>query len=140
MEPPDATSIRPPYSATDDWDALVESYEDRKPHQGLLALIQILTTYSDLHVVFMTGRARTQRQEATTRRWLSNNVPSIPSYSLYMRAPGDYRIDHEVKKDLTRLCVERYEILLSIDDREDNLKMWAREFNIPGFSVSSIEG
>jgi hypothetical protein len=137
VTPPEAKPVSVPYSSTDDWDALVESYSSRKAHPGVLALIKILTVYSDLHIIFMTGRARTMRQETATRKWISENVPTtcLGAYSLYMRAPGDFRIDNEVKKDLTRLCVERYDILLTIDDLPSNLKMWEEHYKIPGFSA-----
>jgi FMN phosphatase YigB (HAD superfamily) len=94
---------------------------------SLYALLEDSTDYGigDLKLVLCSGRAEKYRE--ATELWL--NQQNIYYYNhLYMRADGDFRDDHVIKRELlAQMRNDGYTPFLAIDDRKSIVDMWRSE-------------
>lgn len=75
---------------------------------------------TDIKIIICTGRD--ERYEVITREWLLKH--NIYFNSLYIRKSGDKREDFIVKKEFLDNIITKYNPILSIDDRDQTVKMW----------------
>lgn len=75
-------------------------------------------------IMFLT--ARPERTRMTTINWLGKHLPWLSSYKLLMRADGDRRPSHEVKRDIlfNDLLLPERPILCAFEDRAEDAKMY----------------
>lgn len=76
--------------------------------------------------------ARQEKYRPHTSWWLADN--RVPSDGLFMRTDGDFRPDHEVKRDMLNNLLRAYDIRKAYDDNPSILRLWA-EFDIPCVEV-----
>lgn len=118
-----------------------EGYEARlhedEVNQSVLMVLDAL--YDDRridHVLFVSGRTESGRAE--TEKWLTKLDwrPGSHAASLFMRAVGDFRPDHEIKRAIYDDHIqEAYDILLALDDRPSIVALW-RSLDIPTWQVA----
>jgi predicted kinase len=88
-----------------------------------------------VHIVFMTGREGTDACRAVTKAWLDRHF-EMP-YTLYMRPAGDYRKDAVVKKELFDKHIRYlYTVFLSLDDRDQVVRMWREALGLTCLQVA----
>jgi predicted kinase len=71
-------------------------------------------------IVITTARNETYR--AVTQKWLDDN--NIPYENIYMRADGDFRKDHIVKKEILKNILQHYDVVHAVDDRDEVIDVW----------------
>lgn len=92
-----------------------------------------MTYKDDIALVFCTGRNEAYRM--MTETWLASH--GFRHYEgLLMRADGDFRQDYIIKEEMLH-TIQRmgYEILFTLDDRQQVVDMWRRN-GIPCFQVA----
>lgn len=105
------------------WHAFFEAMVNDPPKEDVIELVTIL--FNDGYdIIFVSGRPDNYREQ--TDDWLRSHVP-IDRYDLHMRAAGDTRADHVVKREILREIQKEYQIFLSLDDRQSVVDMWRRE-------------
>lgn len=83
-------------------------------------------------IILFSGREDSSKGK--TAAWLKRN--DIPYHELHMRKTRDLRKDALVKKELYETHVaDKYNVLLVLDDRDQVVKMWREELNLPCFQV-----
>lgn len=100
-------------------------------------VVNIIETYWKMGytIIFLSGRTGTEVCKDQTIEWLKKNV-NITNYLLHFRAEGDSRRDSLVKKDLFNEQVEgKYHVEFVLDDRNQVVDLWRKEFNLPCFQV-----
>lgn len=80
--------------------------------------------------------ARSTKYGRQTAFWLA--MYDVPSDGFFMRRQGDNRKDVEVKRDILRFILERWDVAGCIDDNPHVVALW-EEFNfyvdvVPGYS------
>jgi len=90
----------------------------------------IYMSWPDCQVVFLTGRPEDYRD--VTEKWLDDN--GFEYIELHMRPLGDRRPDYIVKSEFVLTLMEKYDIVIALEDREPVIKM-LREVNIPIFDA-----
>jgi predicted kinase len=102
------------------------------PNEPVIRTVQTLMD-DGLHIIVMSGRQGSCEEQ--TRRWLDKYVH--PGLELHMRAAGDQRPDYIVKNELFEEHVAgKYNILLSLDDRDSVVDLWRNKMGIPTFQVA----
>lgn len=82
-------------------------------------------------IILFSGREDSSKIK--TLSWLKQN--DIPFHELYMRKSRDMRKDAVIKKELYEAHVlNRYDVLLVLDDRDQVVKMW-RDLGLTCFQV-----
>ncbi|GAA2070265.1 polynucleotide kinase [Actinomadura alba] len=108
-----APGCRSPY----DWARVGEDL----PNSPVITVVQALAAAGH-HIVYMSGRSEECR--AATKVWIAEHV-GVPGEALHMRARGDHRPDHIVKRELYRRRVKpRYDVTGVFDDRAKVVRMW----------------
>lgn len=88
--------------------------------------------HAGFRIILFSGREDISKQK--TIAWLAKNT--IPYHELYMRKAHDYRKDTIIKRELYEQHVkDTYDVLLVLDDRDQVVKMWREELNLPCFQV-----
>lgn len=67
--------------------------------------------------------ARMQRYHGLSKDWLDKHLP-VPHLGPFMRADGDYRPDHQVKRELYEQLSTQYRIVAACDDRPEICELW----------------
>lgn len=92
------------------------------------------------HILFVSGRMEAGR-EATTR-WLNDDAgwgTAQDHYTLLMRQDGDFRPDHEVKRDIyDEHIAGKHDVVLALDDKPSIVALW-RSLGIPCWQVREYE-
>lgn len=84
-------------------------------------------------VVYLTGRSEEAR--VLTERWLEAHV-AVPG-PVFMRAARDFRRDTVVKRELyDRYIVDRYDVQIVFEDRDQVVRMWRTELGLSCFQVA----
>ena len=84
-------------------------------------------------VLLVSGRE--DRWRAETERWLARH--EITWDGLYMRRAGDRRKDTVVKREIyERHIVGNYTVRVVFDDRDQVVRLWRDELNLPCFQVA----
>lgn len=93
-----------------------------QPNLPVVTLVQALDLHPSIDcIIVLSGRDESAR--VATETWLEKN--DIPFRTLLMRAIGDSRPDHIVKREFcARIVEEGYEISGVIDDRSSVVEMW----------------
>ncbi len=106
-----------------DWDAFHAACVEDTPIPEIIMVAQTIARTSH-QIVLMTGRMDTVRSE--TVKWLDEH--EVPLASLYMRKAGDYRPDHEIKRQfLAEIRSSGFTVILAFDDRQQVVDMWRSE-------------
>lgn len=104
------------------WDNFFAAAVDDKPIPDVIALVQSLDL-ARLDIVMVSGRPARTREATCT--WLNRFM--VPRGVLLMRPDGDHREDHVVKEEiLDRDILPHWDVLCSIDDRNQVVSMWRR--------------
>lgn len=89
------------------------------------------------HILFVSGRTEVGR--AATSQWIYDNTAFTVgggSASLFMRADGDYRPDHVVKREIYDEHIrDAYSVFVALDDRPEMIELW-RSLDIPAWQVN----
>ena len=86
-----------------------------------------------VRIIIMSGRDGICRPE--TVQWLIEN--NIEYEELLMRGVRDQRKDSVVKKELFENCVrDKYNVLFTLDDRDQVVDMWRKELGIKCLQVN----
>lgn len=116
---PNGEDLRKPFYVEDDE---CHHYSVDKVNEVVLEIVQRFA--STHYIIFCSGRTDNNRQ--VTQDWLDTHT-DLPTYSLYMRAKGDFRRDDVVKEEIYRTYIEPFcDILFCIDDRNQIVEMWRR--------------
>jgi len=101
------------------WPAFFDAMGDDGCHKPIAWLAQTLSRH--VSIIVISGRPDSHRQQ--TRDWLIRH--GIPFDMLLMRKADDYRQDYIVKSEiLDYILSEGYEILFTVDDRQQVVDMW----------------
>lgn len=102
-----------------------------------LPVIDLLKTYKDLYgdyieIVLFSGRNGDSQLE--TEIWL--NTHKVPMDQLHMRPAGNYEKDNVIKERMYKEHIEgKFQVLFVLDDRDQVVKLWRDELNLPCFQV-----
>lgn len=115
------------------WPAFERACIHDAPIPEVIELVNSLGVYDSNgnqtnRLIFATGRHEWTR--GGTMGWLYSNVDvyRLAEYPLYMRADGDHRPDHVVKREmLYKMRTDGYDPKLAIDDRQQVVDMWRAE-------------
>jgi HAD superfamily, subfamily IIIB (Acid phosphatase) len=108
-----------------DWDAFFSRASLDSPNEWCLDLIKAFWNKGDYHIVFLTGRSESWREQ--TLHWLRLHIPGqiFRLCDLIMRPANDQRHDHIVKAEIyEKLIYPKYRVQFAIDDRTRICKMW----------------
>jgi hypothetical protein len=84
-------------------------------------------------VLIVSGRE--DRWRAETERWLDRH--GITHDGLFMRRAGDRRTDTVVKREIyERHIAGKYTVRVVFDDRDQVVRLWRDEFDLPCFQVA----
>lgn len=125
-----------PYDQVD-WALVNENNKNCGPIQPILDFVNDLATggKNPVSVIFMTGRESSESTKSNTESWLKKHLDPRLKYTVLYRTPGDFRIDHEVKKDiLVHSVLPFYNVLGALDDKESNCDMF-RSFGVKAVCV-----
>lgn len=86
-------------------------------------------------IYIVSGRDAVCRKE--TEAWLKKY--RVPYKKLLMRAEGDNRKDTIVKKEIYKKHIYPERVLFVLDDRNQVVKMWRDELQLPCFQVAAGE-
>ncbi len=87
---------------------------------------------NDDSVILLSGRGEEYREE--TEAWLAHHA--VPYDELWMRPAGDTRRDDIVKAELFDAHLRhRYNVRLSLDDRDRVVALW-RRMGLPTWQVN----
>ena len=86
-----------------------------------------------IKIIFITARNEKSRSQTVFQlnSWFDFN------YELYMRGREDLREDYIIKEEYVKELLEKYDIILSIDDNPDNCIMFQNYF--PTLQVFNLE-
>ncbi len=85
----------------------------------------ILAEFNDTDIYVVLASGRPDDHQKPTIEWLAQN--SIDYNALFMRQRGDFRQDYIVKEIILEFELKtRYEILFTIDDRDQVVTMWRK--------------
>lgn len=106
-----------------DWDGFFEAMDKDEPVDSIVDLVLTLG-FLGAKIVFCTGRPEKYRN--TTFSWLRKYMGEVGlNATLLMRPDGDFRPDHEVKKEmLDKLRADGHKIWFVVDDRNSVVDMW----------------
>lgn len=108
-----------------DWHNFFEDCHDDKP---ISAVIEVLNAHvkADHNIWIVSGRS--DQVEQKTIAWIDAHT-NLFSYNLIMRKSGDYRPDHDLKRQwlLEGRLPPKNEILCVYDDRKRVVDMWRSE-------------
>mgnify|MGYP003450082171 FL=1 len=115
-----------------DYDAFYKACVDDKPKEDVIALSEICRRRKTIsrsqeegnEIIFCSGRPDNVRVE--TWNWLLDFAGARENEQLYMRRAGDYRADYIVKEEILREIQKTYDILFTVDDRQQVVDMWRR--------------
>lgn len=103
-----------------------------EPNPAVLSVVQMCDD-KRIAVILMSGRDSKFRPQ--TVRWLEKH--SIPYHALHMRVENDRRKDSLVKRDLFNENVaNKYNVLFVLDDRNQVVELWRKEFGLHCFQVN----
>lgn len=104
-----------------DWQGFFDACVDDTPNPAIVELYDMASFYGYC-IIYVSGRPETHR--AQTQAWLK--LHCVEFYMLLlMRPAGDYRPDHEVKRELYEQHIAgKYEVLFVVDDRASVVRMW----------------
>lgn len=105
-----------------DWNAFFAAMGDDGLHAEVL---ELLLRLEDHYPILLCSGRPDDYQEAT-EAWLDHY--EVPRSAIYMRPAGDFRPDHEVKRQLLRgMRADGYDPWLVVDDRPSVVAMWRAE-------------
>ena len=125
-----------------DWPAFYEAADKDTPIQSVVSLLRMCWGLG-YRVTICTGRPEEYRELTVT--WLKHHI--IPHHDLFMKADGDNRVDHEVKREILYRDIldwadgfgdnkvvrvpghelPRHNIVFVVDDRQQVVDMWRTE-------------
>jgi hypothetical protein len=114
-----------------DYDAFFDACDKDTPIEPVLELLRAVhgDEWDSHNLLWATGRPERVREK--TSKWLEAHAPHIPRLvqpKLYMRATGDHRPDHVVKRELlAQMRADGFDPKLAIDDRQQVVDMWRAE-------------
>lgn len=103
-----------------DWDSFFAAAQYDEPIWNIIELVRNLWPHNNIVVV----SGRPERTRLDTLAWLLKS--KVPCDALYMREDGDHRPDHEVKEEILDHILTKWDVLCSIDDRNQVVAMWRR--------------
>ncbi|MCD0442952.1 hypothetical protein LO763_04840 [Glycomyces sp. A-F 0318] len=108
--------------------------EDR-PNPPVIAAVEALAAAGH-RIVFLSGRESVPGCYEDTFAWLERHVDIEGGIELYMRAAGDHRRDTVVKREMFDEHLAGREVLCVFDDRDQVVRMWRQELELPCFQVA----
>lgn len=96
--------------------------------------LMTLSAFRELgyHITIVSGRSDEVRKE--TESWIREQLGWLPN--LIMRKAGDYRSDHELKREwINTGAIHKSRVLLAFEDRTRVVNMY-REEGIPCYQVA----
>jgi tRNA uridine 5-carbamoylmethylation protein Kti12 len=106
-----------------DWGAFNREMVKDTPKTDVIELINIMNR--KYKIVFCSGRTDDFRKETT--EWLNKYFPNIKDLELYMRPRNDSRKDDIIKEIILDFeILPRYDVLFSVDDRDQVVAMWRK--------------
>lgn len=104
-----------------EWDKVGQDSENLSISYLLDMAQHYADEYTDTKIFIFSGRDGSCRE--LTEKWLYGN--NIHPDGLFMRAAGDMRPDHVVKKELfDQHIANKYNVLFVVDDRDQVVHMW----------------
>jgi HAD superfamily, subfamily IIIB (Acid phosphatase) len=118
------------------WDEFFEACDQDTPIEHMRALLADLDACSligGIGIIYVTGRP--ERVRAKTVAWLDKH--DFPAgVSMLMRADGDHRPDHVIKKELLKALRDSHvKLIMAFDDRQAVVDMW-RAMGVPCAQVA----
>lgn len=104
------------------WKAFNAAMGDDPPNRAVIMLANAIS--QSYVVVLVSGRNESHRR--LTELWMTCH--DVHHAALYLRADGDCRADHVVKRELlARIRADGYDPLFVVDDRPSVVRMWRAE-------------
>ena len=100
----------------------LEYYDTDTPKKPV---VEVIKAFMDkgYFIQFMSGRTEIGRE--VTMNQIENALGiRYSTYSLLMRADGDYRPDSEVKSNMLDFIAPHTDVLFVLDDRDSVVKFW----------------
>ena len=115
-----------------DHTSFLEACDQDPPHESVVALARALEASPAARVTYISARREGVR--AKTEAWLSKHGLRTSAEPLYMRADGDFRADHVVKREIhDALVAAGRRPAVVIDDRPQVVALLARaRHHVPG--------
>jgi hypothetical protein len=112
---------------TKDWDAFYNACAGDAPiHKVIDILEALIGSDHEVSVVFISGRRESCRK--ATAAWLDrvSDVLGSIEYWIHLRADGDRRPDHIVKRELFEALPDemRADVMCVLEDRSAVVEMW----------------
>lgn len=109
-----------------DWDGFFAAAKDDAPVENVIVIVNNLALSLGVELDLIVVSGRPERTREATSAWL--HVSGVSVYDeLFMRPDGDHRPDHIVKEEiLDRDILPHWDVLCSIDDRNQVVAMWRR--------------
>ena len=113
-----------------DWEGFNADILTDEPKQSIIDIINAIA-FSGVEVLVVTGRF--QLLHAQTVSWLLKHRVSFDI--IFMRANGDYRADHIIKKEIYENKIKNYyDVQAVFEDRNTVVAMW-RELGLTCLQV-----
>jgi phosphoglycolate phosphatase-like HAD superfamily hydrolase len=118
----DVSGIRHLLNGPGRFDAFHKASIDCPPHQWVAEAAKAEHA-AGRAVLIVTARQAKYRN--ITAMWLA--MHGVPSEAMWMRANGDSRPDHDVKREILAKIRQRYNVTRAFDDRPEIVKLWRSE-------------
>lgn len=105
------------------WDAFFGECDKDEPIEEVIALMHSLNAAGH-DIAIVSGRSEKVRDK--TELWLKENDINC-HFLLQMRKKGDFRQDHEIKREWLHNFPHRDDILFVFEDRQQVVDMWRKE-------------
>lgn len=120
-----------------DYDGFYRAVKDDAPKKDIISLLHLIETSNFANwlrgceaeeemvkIFFCSGRPESTRED--TLSWYHKHISQDNDPELCFRKNGDYRQDHIVKEEMLREIQKDYDILFTVDDRQQVVDMWRR--------------
>jgi phosphoserine phosphatase len=118
----DVSGIRHLLNGPGRFDAFHRASIDCPAHQWV---IDELREHHAASRAILVVTARQAKYRNLTAFWLA--MHGVPSEAMWMRANGDSRPDHDVKREILAKIRQRYNVTRAFDDRPEIVKLWQGE-------------
>ena len=114
-------------------DEELHHYNNDVPNKPVVECVKALIK-AGIEVIFVSGRSDIAYD--VTARQIIDSCNMNQSFSLFMRANGDFRKDNLVKQEIYEMHIkDNYEVLFCLDDRNQVVEFW-RSIGLTCFQVA----
>lgn len=116
-----------------DYEAWTKGFPDDLVNESFL---KILKQKKEFHLLVLCS-AKSITEEGDARRWLQKHGIYHWFTAFYYRSAIDNRSSINVKYDLVKKILKKYDVVSAYDDRPEMCKLYSQAFGIPSFLVGN---